>query len=58
MANVYVRPDGAQLRELSDLLEAHRLEPEVALAAPLSNAASALRQAAGGHPGGAIVLTL
>ncbi|MGZ4295256.1 MAG: NADP-dependent oxidoreductase [Solirubrobacteraceae bacterium] len=58
VANVYVRPDGAQLRELSGLLEAHTLEPEVAQAAPLSDAASALRLAAGGHPGGAIVLTL
>ncbi len=58
VANVYVRPDGAQLRELSALLEAHTLEPEVALAAPLGDAASALRLAAGGHPGGAIVLTL
>jgi NADPH:quinone reductase-like Zn-dependent oxidoreductase len=58
VANVYVRPDGEQLRGLSALLEEHELEPEVVLALSPEEAAAALERATGGHAGGAVVLRL
>jgi NADPH:quinone reductase-like Zn-dependent oxidoreductase len=58
VSTVYVRPDGAQLQRLAELLESGRVEVPVAATYRIADAAQALTAAAGGHAGGAIVLTL
>jgi NADPH:quinone reductase-like Zn-dependent oxidoreductase len=58
VSSVYVRPDGNQLRELAMQLGDGQLKIPLACSYRLADAARALAQAAGGHAGGAIVLTL
>jgi NADPH:quinone reductase-like Zn-dependent oxidoreductase len=55
--NVYVRPDGRQLRDLAKRFGDGQLEIPVAASHHLADAARALAQATGGHAGGAVVLT-
>ena len=55
--NVYVRPDGRQLRDLAARLGGGQLEIPVAASHRLADAARALAQVTGGHAGGAVVLT-
>lgn len=57
VANVYVRPDGAQLRALAGQLGAGQLTIPVAASYAVTDAGEALAQAIGGHAGGAIALT-
>jgi NADPH:quinone reductase-like Zn-dependent oxidoreductase len=57
VANVYVRPDGARLRQLATHFAAGRLHIPIAASYRLADAAEALAQAAGGHARGAITLT-
>jgi NADPH:quinone reductase-like Zn-dependent oxidoreductase len=57
VASVYVRPDGAQLRELAKRFADGRLEIPVAVSYRLADAAQALAQVTGGHAAGAVVLT-
>ena len=57
IANVYVRPDGTQLRQLATQLGAGELHLQVAADYHLADAAQALARATGGHAGGAIILT-
>ena len=57
VANVYVRPDGKQLRELAARFADGQLPVPVAASYPLADAAQALAQVTGGHAAGAIVLT-
>jgi NADPH:quinone reductase-like Zn-dependent oxidoreductase len=57
VANVYVRPDGAQLRELVRLLGDGRLSLNVAGRYSLEDAAGALARVAAGSVSGAIVVT-
>jgi NADPH:quinone reductase-like Zn-dependent oxidoreductase len=57
VANVYVRPDGTQLRQLATHFAAGRLHIQVAARYRLADAAQALAQATGGHAPGAITLT-
>jgi NADPH:quinone reductase-like Zn-dependent oxidoreductase len=57
VSNIYVRPDGTQLRKLAELLGDGQLEVPVASRYRLVDAAQALAQATGGHAGGTIVLT-
>jgi NADPH:quinone reductase-like Zn-dependent oxidoreductase len=57
VANVYVRPDGNQLRELAARFADDQLPVPVAASYPLADAARALAQVTGGHAAGAIVLT-
>ena len=56
VSNVYVRPDGRQLRELATPFGDGQLEIPVAASYHLADAARALAQATGGHARGAIVL--
>ncbi len=58
IANVYVRPDGTQLRQLATQLGAGQLDVPLAADYRLADAAQALAQATGHHAGGAITLTL
>jgi len=57
VANVYIRPDGSQLRELATRFADGQLPVPVAASYPLAAAAQALAQVTGGHAAGAIVLT-
>lgn len=57
IANVYLRPDGTQLRQLATQLAAGQLDIPVAAHYHLADAAQALAQATGHHAGGAITLT-
>ena len=56
VANVYIRPDGNQLRELAARFADGQLPVPVAASYPLADAAQALAQVTGGHAAGAIVL--
>jgi NADPH:quinone reductase-like Zn-dependent oxidoreductase len=56
VADVYVRPDAAQLAELSALLGDGRLNLTVGAALPLAEAAKALELAIAGASGGPVVL--
>src|SRR3954466_4629811 len=56
VSNVYVRPDGCQLRKLAEHLADGTLAIPVASTYHLADAAAALAQTTGGHVGGAIVL--
>lgn len=56
IADVYVRADGRQLRELAGLLAEHDLQVRVAGVYELARAAHALTLVAHGRAGGAIVL--
>jgi NADPH:quinone reductase-like Zn-dependent oxidoreductase len=56
VANVYIRPDGRQLRELATRFADGQLPVPVAASYPLADAAQALAQVTGGHAAGAIVL--
>jgi NADPH:quinone reductase-like Zn-dependent oxidoreductase len=58
VSNVYVRPDGRQLRKLATQLGDGRLEIPVAFSYRLADAAKALARATSGHAGGAVVLIL
>jgi NADPH:quinone reductase-like Zn-dependent oxidoreductase len=57
IANVYVRPDGTQLRQLATQFGARQLHVPLAAHYHLADAAQALAQAIGGQAGGAITLT-
>jgi NADPH:quinone reductase-like Zn-dependent oxidoreductase len=57
-ADVYVRPDGDQLRLLAASLADGKLHVEVRASYPLARAAEALAQATRGAGGGAVVLEL
>jgi len=57
VANVYIRPDGKQLRELAARFADGQLPVPVAASYRLADAAQALAQVTGGHAAGAIVLT-
>jgi NADPH:quinone reductase-like Zn-dependent oxidoreductase len=57
ITNVYVRPDGTQLRQLATQFGAGQLHVPVAAHYHLADAAQALAQATGAHAGGAITLT-
>jgi NADPH:quinone reductase-like Zn-dependent oxidoreductase len=56
VADVYVRPDAAQLAELCALLGAARLSLSVGAALPLVEAATALERVIAGTSGGPVVL--
>jgi NADPH:quinone reductase-like Zn-dependent oxidoreductase len=56
VSNVYVRPDGSQLRELATQFADGKLAVRVASTYRLADAALALAEATSGHAGGAIVL--
>ena len=56
VADVYVRPDAAQLAELCALLRDGRLNLSVGAALPLVEAATALQRAIAGTSGGPVVL--
>jgi NADPH:quinone reductase-like Zn-dependent oxidoreductase len=56
VADVYVRPDAAQLAELCALLRDGRLNLSVGAALPLVEAASALQRVIAGTSGGPVVL--
>src|SRR3954447_17857902 len=56
VSNVYVRPDGCQLRKLAEHFAEGTLAIPVASTYHLADAAAALAQTTGGHVGGAIVL--
>src|SRR4051795_7252442 len=58
VSNVYVRPDGGQLRELAKHFADGTLTVPVAATYRLRDAAAALAQTTSGHAGGAVVLTL
>jgi NADPH:quinone reductase-like Zn-dependent oxidoreductase len=58
VSNVYVRPDGSQLRELATQFADGKLAVRVASTYRLADAALALDEATSGHAGGAIVLRL
>jgi NADPH:quinone reductase-like Zn-dependent oxidoreductase len=55
-SNVYVRPDGGQLRELGTQFADGQLTIPVASTHPLADAAVALAQATSGHADGAIII--
>lgn len=57
VANVYIRPDGNQLRELATRFADGQLPVPVAASYPLADAAQALAQVTSGHTAGAVVLT-
>jgi NADPH:quinone reductase-like Zn-dependent oxidoreductase len=57
ISNVYVRPDGDQLRTLAKHLADGTLTIPVASTYTLADAAAALAQTTSGHAGGAVVLT-
>jgi NADPH:quinone reductase-like Zn-dependent oxidoreductase len=56
VSNVYVRPDGCQLRKLAEHLADGMLAIAVASTYHLADAAAALAQTTSGHVGGAIIL--
>ncbi|MFI5613227.1 NADP-dependent oxidoreductase [Amycolatopsis sp. NPDC051903] len=56
VADVYVRPDAAQLAELCALLSGGRLTLSVGAVLPLADAATALERAISGANGGPVVL--
>jgi NADPH:quinone reductase-like Zn-dependent oxidoreductase len=56
IANVYVRPDGDQLRRLAALLAEDKLHLDVHATYPLARAAEALARATSGAGGGAVAL--
>ena len=56
VSNVYVRPDGDQLRDLAQLLAAGQLTISLAMTRGLSDAAGALESVVGGGAGGAVAL--
>jgi NADPH:quinone reductase-like Zn-dependent oxidoreductase len=56
VSNVYVRPDGSQLRTLAEQFADGAFAIPVAHAYPLADAAAALAEAISGHAAGAIVL--
>jgi NADPH:quinone reductase-like Zn-dependent oxidoreductase len=56
VSNVYVRPDGSQLRELAQQFGDGKVALPIASTYPLGDAAAALAQAISGRAGGAIVL--
>ena len=58
VSNVYVRPDGSQLRTLAKHLADGTLAVPVAFTYSLADAAAALARTTSGHTGGAIVLRL
>jgi NADPH:quinone reductase-like Zn-dependent oxidoreductase len=58
VSNVYVRPDGDQLRTLAKHLADGTLTVPVAATYRLRDAAAALAQTTSGHAGGAVVLTI
>ena len=58
VSNVYVRPDGNQLRTLAEHLAAGALAIPVASTHRLADAAAALARTISGHAGGAVVLRL
>jgi NADPH:quinone reductase-like Zn-dependent oxidoreductase len=58
VSNLYVRPDGDQLRDLARLLEAGRLPISHVMADELSNAADALAAVVSGRAGGPVALVL
>lgn len=53
---VWVRPDGAALAELAELIDAGKLRVEVASVYPLAEAADAYRKLEGGHVRGKLVV--
>jgi NADPH:quinone reductase-like Zn-dependent oxidoreductase len=55
---VFVRPSGADLRELSELVEDGRLKPHVEEVFPLERAADAHERIEGGHVRGKLVLSV
>jgi NADPH:quinone reductase-like Zn-dependent oxidoreductase len=57
VSSIYVRPDGARLRELAARFAAGQLEIPVAASYRLADAAQALARVAGGLAAGAVVLT-
>ena len=58
VSNVYVRPDGDQLRTLAKHFADGTLTVPVAATYRLRDAAAALAQTTSGHAGGAVVLTI
>ena len=56
VSNIYVRPDGSQLRKLAEQFADGNLAIPVASTYRLVDAAAALAQTISGHAGGAIVL--
>jgi NADPH:quinone reductase-like Zn-dependent oxidoreductase len=58
VSSVYVRPDGAQLRTLSELLAGRRLEITVGSTLGIDDAGAALAMATHGRGGRAVVLVL
>jgi NADPH:quinone reductase-like Zn-dependent oxidoreductase len=56
VSNVYVRPDGSQLRQLAERFADGTLAVPVASTYRLADAAAALSQTTSGHAGGAVVL--
>jgi NADPH:quinone reductase-like Zn-dependent oxidoreductase len=57
VSSIYVRPDGARLRELAARFAAGQLQIPVAASYRLADAAQALARVTGGHAAGAVVLT-
>ena len=57
VANVYIRPDGNQLRTLATRFADGQLPVPVAASYPLAAAAQALAQVTDGHAAGAVILT-
>src|SRR5215472_8804355 len=58
VSSVYVRPDGGQLRNLTQLLAVGQLKVSVGMTYGLLDAADALAKAVSGRAGGAVALTL
>jgi NADPH:quinone reductase-like Zn-dependent oxidoreductase len=58
VSNLYVRPDGDQLRDLARLLAAGRLDISPATTYSLADAADALATVVSGRAGGAVALAL
>ncbi len=58
ISNVYVRPDGGQLRRLARLLADGQVEVSVAITYGLDEAAAALTTVLGGHGRGAVALAV
>jgi len=57
VSNIYVRPDGNQLRKLAEQFAAGQLDIRVASSYRLADAGQALAQVTSGHAAGSIVLT-
>ncbi|MDR6437881.1 NADPH:quinone reductase-like Zn-dependent oxidoreductase [Paenarthrobacter nicotinovorans] len=55
---MWVNPVGAELQQLADLVDEHKIRVEVATALPLSEAADAFRLNMEGHTRGKIVVTV